>query len=112
MDPKSSQRLKLSVAAVLLAAAGGIYYMFGRDGGGLSDDINFVCVETGQTFVLDRDAINTVPMPNPKTGRATLLPCSKRDGKLRVDAHYRQVLKEMPGEKTHVDLNTLEVRPG
>jgi hypothetical protein len=96
---------------IVLVVAGVFYYRSWAGGPVVNPDINFVCVATGRTFSIDRDKINSVPLKNPETGQATLVPCVKRDGKLYMDAHYRSVLADLKEVNRYVDEKTLEVTP-
>ncbi|MBN1513008.1 MAG: hypothetical protein JXB13_13415 [Phycisphaerae bacterium] len=76
----------------------------------IGDTISFVCVATGKTYNIDRDEVESIPLKNPDNGKATLLPCVRRDGKLIVDPHYRGALKDLAEVNQYVDTNTLEVK--
>jgi hypothetical protein len=104
-----SPRVQVIFIVVVLAVAGVFYYRSLAGGNVVNPDINFVCVATGRTFSIDRDQINAIPLKNPETGEATLVPCVKRDGKLYMDAHYRGVLANLKEVNRYVDEKTLEV---
>ncbi len=106
------EQKKLVVALVLLVAAVGVYWTFGRSRAPLSDSVNFVCVETGEKFAIARDKIpNVLPAKNPKTHRTTLLPTVDRDGKLFANPRHADALREPELAKVnkYVDPQTLEV---
>lgn len=103
---------KAILAAVLLCAAAGVYWVWGRDAGTLSDRVSYVCVATGQIVSLDRSQVGGMyPLTNPKTGERTLLPYEERDGKVYVSSRYRNYVNQLEQAKAnrHVDPKTLEV---
>lgn len=104
-------RVQVIFIVVVLVVAGILYYRSLGGGSPVEADINFVCVDTGQTFTIDRDKITTLPLKNPDTGKATLVPCVKRDGKLYMDGHYRGLLPDLKEVNKHVDEKTLAVTP-
>jgi hypothetical protein len=107
-----SEHKKLVLALVLLIAAGGVYWRFGRSSAPLPDAVRFVCVETGQVFPIARDKIPSVlPAENPKTHHKTLLPIVEREGKLYANPRHADALREPELAKVnkHVDPQTLEV---
>ncbi len=105
----NANKTKILLAVLLLIGAGSLLFAF-RRASPLPDKITFVCVETGATFNIDRDKVYVIPARNPRTGQATLLPCSERNGVLYVGNHYRGALLNL-GEKNHyVDTQTLAVR--
>jgi hypothetical protein len=106
-----SPRVQLVFVVVVLVVAGVFFYRSWAGGSVVNPDINFVCVATGQTFSIDRDKIHSIPLKNPETGEATLVPCVKRDGKLYMDSHYRGVLKNLKEVNRYVDEKTLEITP-
>lgn len=107
----ASDRFKVLLAVVFLAVAGGLIYYQVRGGTSLSEEVNFVCVASGQTFDLDRNSVSTIPAKNPKTGRATLMPCYREDdGVLHISPRYREELLKLGEENQYVDLESLAVR--
>ncbi len=107
----SATRVKLAAAGVCFLLALIVGFQIGGGGSPLPDGVQFVCVETGDTFWLDRSEIACIPAQNPDTARRTLLPCIKsEDGVLRVGEHYREVLAGLAEVNAHVDTDTLGVR--
>lgn len=108
----NSNSFKIFGAGVLLVVAGILVYRVATDPGPLgTNQINFICVATGDTFHIHRNEIATVPVENPRTHEATLVPCyEKEDGALYVSEHFRGAVEQL-GEKNHyVDMSTLRVR--
>ncbi len=104
--------MKLILAGVVLLAAVGLFFYFGRSSEPLPGTVQFVCVATGKTYALARDQIPSVlPAKNPKTGTLTLVPCEKKDGKVVMVPRYRDLLRDPEVEKAnkYVDPQTLEV---
>ena len=95
-----------------LVAVGFLVYSSMGGDSPLPNEIKLVCVNTGRTYLIDRDEINTIPMTNPDTHEATLLPCVERDGRWYVDDHYRSVLEELKEVNHYVEPDTLAVRTG
>jgi hypothetical protein len=104
---------KLAIAIVLLVAAVGVYWVFGRSSEPLAGSIQCVCVATGKPFSLTRDELPQVfPAKNPKTNQMTLFPTESRDGKLYViHRHAWSLLNDPEVAKVnkYVDPQTLEV---
>jgi len=108
----NSERKKLILAIVLLAAAVGIGVKFWPSGAPLPNTVRFVCVATGEQFSIARDKLpNFFPAKNPKTGTMTLLPVTERDGKLIASPRHAYCLREPELAKVnkYVDPQTLEV---
>jgi hypothetical protein len=105
-----SDRTKLVVAVVFLIAAAGIAYYNLRGSSVLPNSVKFVCVATGKFFDIASDKIETVPLKNPKTGEATLMPCSQHDGTWRVSPRYRKELQALGEKNRYVDTKTLAVQ--
>ncbi|MGD8453788.1 MAG: hypothetical protein PVJ57_18395 [Phycisphaerae bacterium] len=108
----SSQKAKFILAVVLLVVATGAIYFQVAGNSPIHDNINFVCVATGERFNLDRSTVTHIPARNPKTGEDTLMPCSNVDGVLKVSARYRDALDQLAEKNLYVDVNTLQVRGG
>ena len=114
MDFLKANAGKLGVAAAFLVAAVAIYLMFGgySEGPSRSDKVRFVCVETGETFWIER-APHELPLENPETKRRTLIPCYEReDGTLAVSKRVSGILEDLKeqGLLKYVDQNTLSVK--
>jgi hypothetical protein len=108
----NSERKKLILAIVLLAAAVGIGVKFWPSGAPLPNSVSFVCVATGQRFSIARDKIpSLLPAKNPRTGAMTLLPVLEQDGKVIVNPRHASCLRdpELAKVNKYVDLQTLEV---
>jgi hypothetical protein len=110
----NSEQKKLILVAVLLVAAGGVYFWFGRPKSPLPNKIAFVCVETGKIYKLDRDDVpKFMPATNPDTGQATLLPAyqDEENGKFYASQHYAYLLREpqLAEVNKYVDPQTLEI---
>ncbi len=105
-----SPRVQLGLIVVALVAAGLLAWWLWPSGSPIGDTVSFVCVATGKTYELDRKTISSVPVENPETKKATLIPCVRRDGKLFVDSHYRGVLAGLAEVNQYVDKNTLGVK--
>lgn len=101
----------------ILGAVGGLIVLAGllvailpRKASAIPDRIDLVCVETGRQVTRDRDEIRRIPAPNPDTGRRTMFPVARRDGRLFVDSHYAPLVRAMEAT-AYVDAQTLEIRP-
>ena len=101
---------KIAAIVVLLAAAGAVYYFSGSSKEVLPDSLNMVCAATGKTFHMARSKVRQLPMLNPETGKATLLPYIESGGKRLVSDRYRPLLREMKEANKFIDVNSLEVR--
>lgn len=103
-------KIWLVVALVVIAA--GVYFYQSRNTvkSQLGNKLMYVCVETGEVFTFDRGKTRIPPLENPKTGRRTLIACSKKDGKLYVSSRDRVLLKELAGLNKVIDPETLQVR--
>jgi hypothetical protein len=110
LGSKFSPRVQVGVLVVALAVAGVLTYRAMSGPEELSEDVNFVCVASGKTFSIDRDNVTSLPVQNPETKQATLVPCVRREGKLFVDRHYRSVLEELAEVNQYVDKETLAVK--
>ncbi|MFH1746197.1 MAG: hypothetical protein ABIG44_04050 [Planctomycetota bacterium] len=107
----ASDRVKVLLAIVFLAIAGGLIYYQISGSSAISKDVNFVCVSSGQTFDINRNTISTIPARNPKTSEATLLPCYiEEDGLLHVSPRYREELLKLGEKNQYVDTETMAVR--
>ncbi len=107
----TSNRGRLALAGVLVAALGGLVYYQLRSGHGrLPKGVRFVCVATGKTYWLDRNKVVVLPAENPQTGQMTLLPAYVKDGVTYVDSRYREAVIELGDQNRHVDPETLAVR--
>lgn len=108
------RRRVLAISAAVAALGLCAYVVFRPDPSypTLPTQVNFVCVKTGERFVLDRRApeCRIIPAQNPRTHERTLLPCSEVDGKWVVNDHYRGAVVNFAGENHYVDPQTLEVR--
>lgn len=105
------QKGLMAVAGGLLAAAAGVWYFWGGQPAGLPGQLRFVCVATGEQFTIDRRQVKSIPMVNPKTGEATLLPVYEEDGKLMVTVRHAQMSDELSAVNRFIDRRTREVRP-
>jgi len=106
----ASPKSKFVLTVVLAGAAIGLLVFQFRRPAVLPSKIPFVCVATGERFRLDRDAVVTVPTPNPKTQQRTLLPCYEENGVWKVDEHYRGSVQTLAEQNHYVDGETLVVR--
>lgn len=90
---------------VALAGVGAVCLLRGGDGP-VKDRIEFVCVSTGKTYTIARSSFRMLPVENPDTGQATLVPCIRRGPDLYVDAHYREIVEALEQEELnhYVDL--------
>lgn len=95
---------------LLVIGGGFVVFRFFNPPGRLPDEINFICVETGKTYWIDRYKLVQVPAPNPETGELTLLPCTERDGQLYLDPHYAPSLERFGERNKYVDPETLAIR--
>lgn len=76
----------------------------------LRDRFPYVCVETGEVFEFRRgEASSILPIENPKTKRATLLPCSVENGTVAVSQRCRSLVKELGVTNKVVDPESLKV---
>jgi hypothetical protein len=106
-----NKQAKLLLAVVFLAAAGVVLIGYIRQQSGpLASGVEFVCVQTGQTFSLARDKINQIPAKNPKTGEMTLLPCREENGVKYILPRYRGELTDLGDKNRVVDGETLAIR--
>lgn len=106
----TSRSGKILLASVLLLGAGALAY-WNLKQQPISQNVNFVCVATGQLFALDRKDVVALPARNPKTGEDTLLPCVRdADGVLRVSGRYGAALQQLGAKNRYVDPETLVVR--
>lgn len=106
-----SQGAKLVAALVLIAFAGMVTYSFIPTGSALSDDLRFICVETGEVFTFDRDQPGSMFRKNPSTGNRSLLPVSQADdGSYYIHEHYRGLIPELEEFNQVVDPVSLKVR--
>lgn len=96
----------------LFAVAGAMFWYRGCEPSPLPDSVIYACVETGQVVYFAQTEIPAaMPAKNPKTGRATLVPAEKRDGKLYMKERFRRLLDEDLREvNKHVDPKTFEIR--
>lgn len=101
---------KITAIVLLLGAAGAVYYFNGSSKEVLPDSLNMVCAASGKTFHMARSKVRQLPMINPDTGQATLLPFVENGGKRLVSDRYRPLLREMKEANKFIDINTLEVR--
>ncbi len=76
----------------------------------VSRSVKLVCVATGETFEMTRKELICIPMRNPRTGEATLLPCHERNGVLYINRRYGPALTEIGARNRYVDPETLAVR--
>jgi hypothetical protein len=67
-------------------------------------------VSTGETFNITRKELVCIPMTNPRTGEATLLPCHERNGVLYINQRYGSILGDLGARNRYVDPETLAVR--
>lgn len=103
---------RMAMIAVLLGAAGAVFYFNRGPVSPLSDHISFVCVSTGKVFELPRGTTRIMPFRNPETGQDTLFPCAKReDGKFYVSGRYREGIGRMGELNRRIDPKTLELKP-
>jgi hypothetical protein len=104
------ERRKLVIAAAvsLLAVAFAVQRL--KSSGPISNSVLLVCVSTGETFNITRKELVYIPMKNPRTGEATLLPCHKRNGVLYINQRYGPVLGDLGARNRYVDPETLAVR--
>lgn len=69
----------------------------------VTDELDLVCVETGETYSLSMEQINTLPAKNPDTGKYTLLPYEMRDGQKVVLSRYLAALGDFKDANKYVD---------
>jgi hypothetical protein len=105
----SKDTIKLTAGVIVLVVAGWVFFTWGEPTSAIKSQIEFVCVETGERFALNRANVGAIPATNPDTGQATLYPVHEEDGKLVVSARYRTAMKDSK-VNNYVDPNTLEVR--
>lgn len=106
-----NNQAKTLLAVVFLVAAAVILIGYvRRQSGPLANSVEFVCVQTGQTFSLARDKIIQVPAKNPKTGELTLLPCHEENGVKYILSRYRGELEDLGDKNRVVDGETLAIR--
>jgi hypothetical protein len=106
-----SRKLKLTLAgAILVLAVTSAAYRLAPSGP-VSSHVTLVCVATGETFRMSRKELVCIPMRNPRTGEATLLPCHRRKGVLYINQRYGPALEELGARNRYVDPETLAVRP-
>ena len=105
-----SQKVKITVAAAvfLLAIACAGYRL--APASPISKSVQLVCVATGETFRMTRKELVYIPMRNPRTGEATLLPCHERNGVLYINQRYGPALADIGARNRYVDPETLAVR--
>jgi hypothetical protein len=104
---------KLSIIAVLFAAAVALLVWTGGRQPSRSGEIRLICVATGETFWIDRGKTLMLPLENERTGQRTLLPCYEgEDGQLHVSESARRALARLDEQDLNhfVDLETLAVR--
>lgn len=105
-----NKQAKLLLAGVFLAAAVVILVGYYRRSGPLKDTVEFVDVQNGQTFSIERTKIDQIPLKNPKTGELTLVPCYHENGATFVSHRYRGEVEELGNKNKCVDTETLAVR--
>jgi hypothetical protein len=106
----NSKHVKLIAAAGLFVVGGVLLYFNLSRPGALPDQVQFVCVVSGETFYIDRDEVR-VPAANPSTGEPTLVPCYEdTNGVIRVSEHFRFAVDELGEKNRYVDPETLAVR--
>lgn len=103
---------KLAAVVGLLLVAGAVAYYNSRSTGGLPDSLHLIDATTGKTFTMARNKVRQLPMINPETGTATLIPFTESGGKRVVSDRYRGTLREMKDANKFIDVNSLEVRAG
>jgi hypothetical protein len=96
--------------AILVLAALFVGYRL-APAGPVSSYVTLVCVASGETFRISRKELVYIPMRNPRTGEATLLPCHQRNGVLYINQRYGPALEELGARNRYVDTETLAVRP-
>jgi len=106
----ASSRNKAILAGVLIVIAVVFVARQIWKPGALPSGVRYVCVSTGKVFTLPRDKVNLIPEVNPDTGEHTLLPCSERDGAVRVTSRYRDALVQLGDKNHYVDIETLLVK--
>ncbi|HOO16038.1 MAG: hypothetical protein KBH81_03430 [Phycisphaerae bacterium] len=104
------ERRKLIIAAAvsLLAVAFAVHRL--KSSSPISNSVLLVCVSTGETFNITRKELVCIPMTNPRTGEATLLPCHERNGVLYINQRYGSILGDLGARNRYVDPETLAVR--
>jgi hypothetical protein len=98
------------LAALAVCAVGAAVWQLRRPGP-ISNDVWLACAATGETFHLSRERVPVIPGRNPRTGQDTLLPCYFRNGQGFIMQRYRGELARLGEQNTHVDPETLAVRP-
>ena len=106
----ASRKIKGLLAAALFLTSTVLLSRQLSSAGPLDRNINFVCVATGETFSLARSEVVRIPEINPRTGEATLVPCSAENSVLTVNAHYRPIIEDLAERNQHVDAQSLVVR--
>jgi hypothetical protein len=92
----------------IIAVTGAIYRL--TPTAPVSPTVDLVCVATGETFNIARKKLICIPMRNPRTGEATLLPCHQRNGVLYINRRYGPTLADLGARNRYVDPETLAVR--
>ncbi len=107
----SANRGRILLATLLTAAAAFAWYWNRETNPVLAATNGYVCVSTGEVFVLSTDKTRLLPEENPRTKERTLLPCLQRpDGEVEVVARYRTYLEGLKDQNRVVDVGTLMVR--
>ena len=108
-DRRTTIRVSLSLAALAVA---GYLLSTVRSSDGVPSRFPFVCVETGEVFMLSIEETGTNPAKNPRTARRTLVLCERRDdGTYAVakdDAWL--ITEELKDVNAFVDPVTLEIK--
>jgi hypothetical protein len=101
----------LKLATILIVGGGLTWYIMRDDSGSVVvDQVEFVCVATGKTYVMPMEDVNIFPMKNPDTGTFTLLPIEEVDGGFFVKERYRSYLSQLAKENQYVDPETYSVK--
>jgi hypothetical protein len=108
-----SDRTKVILVVVLLLAAGGVYWFWGRPEPVLPNRVTFVDVATGEIINFSRaDMPNILPGTNPNTETETLLPVEERDGVYFVIGRYGMLVrdpKQLGQVNKYIDPRTFQV---
>ena len=107
MSQKAKTTLIITMSVLAIACAG--YRV--ASSSPISRSVALVCVATGETFKMTRKELIYIPMRNPRTGEATLLPCHERNGVLYINRRYGPALTHIGTRNRYVDPESLAVRP-
>jgi hypothetical protein len=105
-----NKNTRLVVLVLALLGAAGVMTYRNWPPRGLSTDIAYVCVATGEVFEIPRNDVGYLPFENPKSGQETLVPVQRKDGHWVISEHYRKLISSLGEVNKYVDPNSLEIR--